>query len=184
MDVYVVGVTGGRPRRVTLEPSNDFIPSWSRDGKWIYFSSSRSGDSQVCKIASEGGRPIKLTEHGGALPLESADAKSLFYTKTDSRLWRIPLSGGEEMQVMPDPVDGGGFAYAPGHRGIYFIRQPSGSHARTLSFFSFANRQITSIAEIPRPVDLGFAVSPDERLVLYSQIDHSASDLMLIEHFR
>src|SRR2546421_8218027 len=170
--------------QLAYKPVNEFAPSWSQDGKWIYFSSKRSGDSQVWKIAAEGGRPIKLTEHGGALPLESANAESLFYTKNDSRLWRIPLSGGQEQQVMPDPVDGGGFAYAPGRRGIYFIRQPSGSHARTLSFFSFANRQITSIAEIPRPVDLGFAVSPDERLVLYSHIDHSASDLMLIEHFR
>jgi hypothetical protein len=116
--------------------------------------------------------------------LESADAKSLFYTKTDSRLWRIPLSGGQEQQVMPDPVDGYGHAYAPGRKGIYFIRQPSDRRGRTLSFFSFANRQTRTLAEIPRPVELGFAVSPDERLLLYSQIDHVASDLMLVENFR
>jgi Tol biopolymer transport system component len=182
--LFLLDVPSGRSTQLAYKPVNEFQPSWSHDGKWIYFSSARSGDSQVCKIPSEGGRPIKLTEHGGALPLESADARSLFYTKTDSRLWEIPLSGGQEQQVMADPVDGYGHAYAPGRKGIYFIRQPRDGRGRTLSFFSFANRQITTLAEIPRPVDLGFAVSPDERLVLYSQIDHVASDLMLVENFR
>jgi hypothetical protein len=85
---------------------------------------------------------------------------------------------------MPDPVDGGGSAYAPGREGIYFIRQVGDGRRRALVFFSFASRQTTTIAEIPRPVGLGFALSPDERLVLYSQMDHVGSDLMLVENFR
>jgi Tol biopolymer transport system component len=177
-------VASGRSTQLAYKPVNEFAPSWSHDGKWIYFSSERSGDSQVWKIASEGGRPIKLTEHGGALPLESADAKSLFYTKTDSRLWKIPLAGGQEQQVMADPVDGYGHAYAPGRKGIYFIRQVSDGRGRALAFFSFASRQTTTLADISHPVGLGLALSPDERLVLYSQIDHVASDLMLGENFR
>jgi hypothetical protein len=85
---------------------------------------------------------------------------------------------------MPDPVDGYGHAYAPGRKGIYFIRQPSDGRRRGLAFFSFASHRTTTLAEIPRPVGIGFAISPDERLVLYSQIDHVASDLMLVENFR
>jgi eukaryotic-like serine/threonine-protein kinase len=182
--LFLLDVASGRSTQLAYKPLNEFAPSWSHDGKWIYFSSARSGDSQVFKIESEGGRPIQLTEHGGALPLESADAKSLFYTKTDSRLWQIPPSGGQERQVMPDPVDGYGHAYAPGRKGIYFIRQPSDGSGRTLSFFSFANRQTTILADIAHPVELGFALSPNERLVLYSQIDHVESDLMLVDNFR
>jgi eukaryotic-like serine/threonine-protein kinase len=182
--LFLLDVPSGRSMQLAYKPINDFQPSWSHDGKWIYFSSGRSGDGQVWKIASEGGHPIQLTKHGGWLPLESADAESLFFTKTDSRLWRIQLSGGQEQQVMPDPVDGYGHAYAPGRKGIYFIRQPSHGRGRGLAFFSFARHQTTSLAEIPRPISLGFALSPDERLVLYTQTEHVSSDLMLVENFR
>ena len=180
----MLDVPSGRSTQLAYKPVNEVAPSWSHDGKWIYFSSGRSGDRQVWKVAAEGGRPIKLTEHGGGVPLESSNAESLFFTKNDLSVWRLPLSGGEEQQVFPDPVDGNGFAYAPGRKGIYFIRQVSDARGRTLSFFSFASRQTTTITEIPRPVGPGFALSPDERLVLYSQIDHVGSDLMLVENFR
>jgi Tol biopolymer transport system component len=182
--IFLLDVPSGRSTQLAYKPVNEFQPSWSHDGKWIYFSSGRSGDHQVWKIAAEGGLAIKLTQHGGDSPLESVNAECLFYTKSDSRLWRIPLSGGEEQQVMPDLVDGNGAAYAPGRKGIYFIRQPTDARGRTLSFFSFASHQTTPISEIPRPVTHGFAVSPDERLILYSQIDHVTSDLMLVENFR
>ena len=42
--------------RLTDKKSNDEVPTWSRDGKWIFFSSNRSGTFQVCRIPSEGGR--------------------------------------------------------------------------------------------------------------------------------
>jgi hypothetical protein len=33
-------------------------------------------------------------------------------------------------------------------------------------------------------VNLGLAVSPDERTILYAQIDHVSSELMLVDKFR
>jgi eukaryotic-like serine/threonine-protein kinase len=182
--LFLLDVPSGRSMQLAYKPVNEFQPSWSHDGKWIYFASGRTGDHQIWKIAAEGGLAIKLTEHGGDSPLESANAEFLFYTKTDSRLWRIPVSGGQEQQVMADPVDGYASAYAPGRKGIYFIRQASDGRGRALAFFSFASRQTTILADISHPVDFGFAVSPDEQLILYSQIDHVASDLMLVDNFR
>ena len=35
-DVFVVGSAGGEPVRLTRDPSQDVLPSWSRDGQWIY----------------------------------------------------------------------------------------------------------------------------------------------------
>ena len=34
-DVYVVGLDGTAPRRMTHEASDDVIASWSRDGRFI-----------------------------------------------------------------------------------------------------------------------------------------------------
>jgi Tol biopolymer transport system component len=41
-DIYVM-LEGGAPRRITSEASDDVVPSWSSDRRWIYFSSNRTG---------------------------------------------------------------------------------------------------------------------------------------------
>ena len=40
---YLVGADGGHLRRLTTEPTMEGVPSWSRDGQWIYFVSTRAG---------------------------------------------------------------------------------------------------------------------------------------------
>jgi dipeptidyl aminopeptidase/acylaminoacyl peptidase len=57
-DVYVVRPDGGAARRLTTEPSDEVRPSWSRNGRWIYFGSDRTGTWQVWKLPSAG-RPCR-----------------------------------------------------------------------------------------------------------------------------
>ena len=35
--IYVVDVAGGLPRRLTHDDWSHLMPSWSGDGRWIYF---------------------------------------------------------------------------------------------------------------------------------------------------
>jgi len=44
--------------------------------------------------------------------------------------------------------------------------------------------QTTDILKISKPVDLGLALSPDGRTLLFTQVDYSGQDLMLVENFR
>jgi Tol biopolymer transport system component len=79
--VYVVGAQVGRLRRLTTSTSNETAPSWSRDGKWIYFVSDNTGALQVWKIPAEGGQAVQVTKKGGlAAPVESPDGKTIYYT--------------------------------------------------------------------------------------------------------
>jgi hypothetical protein len=125
----------------------------------------------------------QVTRHGGEFPLESPDGQYLLYTKPDSGIWRIPLPTGEERPVFSEAVSAIGSLYAPGRKGIYFIRQASPGGKQSLIFLRLADGQMTTLAEISRPLELGFALSPDEQTILYSQIDHIGSELMLVEHF-
>jgi len=64
-DIYIIPVDGGKSIQITNHPASDSWPTWSFDGKWISFFSSRSGDAEiwVIKISPDGypeGDPIQV----------------------------------------------------------------------------------------------------------------------------
>ena len=65
-DLWQVGIDGSGLRRLTAHTASDTSPAWAPDGKWIFFLSSRSGSSQVWKLAVDGGEAQPVT----TLPLD------------------------------------------------------------------------------------------------------------------
>jgi len=182
--VYVIDATGGRPKRLTGHPADDGVASWSRDGRFIYFVSNRTKAWEVWKMPADGGDAIQVTRNGGYVAFESVDGEFLYYGKRmhESTLWRRPVRGGEETQVL-DSVEG--FSFAVLDKGIYFIRPPEAGGNCTLRFLSFKTGAVKIIASMPHAGNGGLSVSPDGRYALYTQEDQvSGSDLMLVENFR
>ena len=97
-DIFVTGASGDKPTRLTSDQADDFSPRWSRDGRWIYFASNRSGEYQVWKVPAAGGEAVRVTRKGGFVALESPDSQWVYYTKTlvASGLWRVPREGGRD----------------------------------------------------------------------------------------
>jgi TolB protein len=60
LDLYVAAAAGGLERRLTSDPAPDALPRWSRDGRWIYFTSERSGNWQIYRVRAEGGEPERV----------------------------------------------------------------------------------------------------------------------------
>lgn len=179
-EIYVIPVAGGKPRRLTSHPAN--VPSFSRDGKWIYFSSTRTGQSQIWKIPASGGDAVQVTHNVGFVALESPDGAYIYYTQTlgtASALWRLPTSGGQPVKVLDGVV---WRAFVVLERGIYYIDQPSGE-AR-LQFLDFATGRSTTVARNLGDIRYGLTASRDGRTILYSRVDSSVDDLMLVENFR
>jgi Tol biopolymer transport system component len=182
-EIYVVAADGGKPRRITNHPANDTMPSWSHDGLWIYFTSDRSGQSQIWKVSKDGGEPVQVTRSGGYTAFESPDGKHIYYNKASQPgLFRMPVQGGEETQVLQDWPGARAFSsFAVTSKGVYYF-----SEARTIRFLDAATGKITTIASMERPVvEAGrLSVSPDEAYVVWSQVDRNTVDLMLVEGFR
>jgi dipeptidyl aminopeptidase/acylaminoacyl peptidase len=79
-DVFVMDTSGGSPTRLTFETSDERFPSWSRDGRWIYFSSTRAGATpDIWRIPAEGGSAVRITYHGGVQARESPHGEYLYY---------------------------------------------------------------------------------------------------------
>ncbi len=184
-NVYVIDAGGGRARCLTNHnhPGDGACASFSRDGRWIYFASSRTGRYEMWKMPAAGGEPVQLTRGGGQIGLESPDGKYLYYAPTcsETSLWRLPLGGGEEEKIL-EPVEGASLAVTS--RGVYFIRRSQTGDHRTIERLDFSTGETTIIATLPRPTFWNLSVSPDERYLLYSQLDQSGNNLMLVENFR
>jgi Tol biopolymer transport system component len=184
-DIFVIDAEGGRPRALTTEPSDDVTASWSIDGHWVYFSSNRSGSMQIWKMPANGGQVVQVTKQGGFQARESVDGKFVFYLKDRSvpGIWRVPAEGGEEVLVLTHHKAGLGRAWTVVDKGIYFATADNPPQ-RLIEFYNFATRKVTQVAKLDRPFRSVLSVSPDGRSLLYSQVDQSGSDIMLMENFR
>lgn len=186
-DIYIISSEGGQPSRLTKEPSEDVAPSWSRDGKWIYFGSMRSGSMQIWKISAQGGQAIQVTKHGGFEGFESFDGKIFYYSKDRAvpGLWQIPVGGGEEKLLIEHKEAGYWRLWTVTEKGIYYATASAPSQP-VIEFFSFETGKYSTIYTLDRQISRsqpGLAVSPDGRSLLFTQLDQSGSDIMLVEDF-
>jgi len=193
-EVYVIPAAGGKPRNLTSHPSPDSFPSFSRDGRWIYLTSNRTGEQQIWKLPASGGDAVQVANGVGYAPEESPDGASIYYVQTldtPSPLWRLPTSGGVPVKVL-EGVFLANFVVR--EEGIYYIDRPSSeagvhyldlpSGETRLQYFDFATRRSTTVARnLGNTVDLPLTASPDGRTILYSRMDSSVDDLMLVENF-
>jgi Tol biopolymer transport system component len=177
-DINVIPAAGGKYRRLTSHPATDFIPSFSRNGQWIYFGSTRSGRAEIWRAPASGGEPVQVTRNGGFAAFESLDGTELYYLGGGS-IWRMPVSGGQPVKILDGVVS---VAFSVLETGIYYLDNVSGE--TRLQFYAFANGKSVVVARNLGPVFLGLAASPDGRTILYSRIDLSVDDLMLVEGFR
>ena len=185
-DLYTVAVSDGTVKRLTDQKlSNSVEPSWSRDGKWIYFGDDRTGRFEVYPIPVGGGATEQLTRNGGLHAEESVDRKWVYYSKdaeSPSSICRIPRDGGQETLM----IDGLSYStnFMPTEKGIYFI---SGEHEwgpATVEFYDFATARRKVLFAVQKPITWGLALSPDGRWLVHGLEDHVSSNLMLIEDLR
>jgi eukaryotic-like serine/threonine-protein kinase len=184
-EVYLINASGGSPRRLTSSSGSE-NPSWSRDGRWIYFS---SVENVIQKIAADGG-PVVIVykDTPGFAPVESPDGKFIYFNRNgaDASSWillRAPVEGGESKQVVGSIMTSPS-AYALEDSGIYFMPSPDPVKGYSVRYLELATGKIKTIAELGKQLCAGLTVSLDRRWALYTRLDQAGSDLMLVENFR
>jgi Tol biopolymer transport system component len=179
--IFTIGINGDNRRQITHGDFDSAIPSYSRDGKWIYCMSRRTGSPEIWKIPVSGGQAVQVTRNGGYVAFESADGSTLYYTKagSPSAVWSMPAAGGEETQVLRS-VAQRSFAVSP--QGIYYV--PRNELKPRIEFFGLASKSSVPVVELDARVSNFLRVSPDGSALLYTQLDQLGSDLMLVENFR
>jgi Tol biopolymer transport system component len=118
-DIWTIDVDGSGLRQVTHDAADENMPSWSQDGRFVYYGSNRAGRYEIWRVAVTGGTEEQITQTGGFLPFESRDGRTLYsLRRRGGELLARPTAGGQEWSIAECIDD---WAYAVDPRGIFHI---------------------------------------------------------------
>jgi Tol biopolymer transport system component len=182
--VFVVRAEGGMPEHVDTDDMDAEVPSFSPDGRWIYFAGKREKSWQIWKVPRRGGPAVQVTQDGGYIPVVSPDNQWVYYTKGSGTpgIWRVPVQGGTEGLIIPE-LEARFYAdWALVPSGIYFLNVHS-KPSPAVEFFDFASGHRASIIAVDsiHSWSDGLAVSPDRHWLLFPRAEKLQSDLMLMD---
>jgi Tol biopolymer transport system component/C-terminal processing protease CtpA/Prc len=107
-DIYVLTLKTGALNRVTMDDGLERLDGWSRDGKWLYFSSNShdiAGMNDIYRVHPEGGTPLavsadRYTSEFFAAP--SPDGQTLAFSargNSAAQWWRKGHSHLDESEI-------------------------------------------------------------------------------------
>jgi TolB protein len=102
LDIYVLDINTRGTTRLTTNRSIDTEGTWSPDGRYIYFTSDRSGGPQIYRVSAAGGTPERVTYEGSynARPRLSPDGKRLAMVHNDRGNYRIAVMNLERKDLL------------------------------------------------------------------------------------
>lgn len=195
-DIFLVDVIGGNVVQLTDHPLSDINPTWSADGEWIYFSSTRSNETEppsgphIWKISTKGGPALLVTEKNGSDSSESLDGKRLLFTSDIGLFEKSLLTGVERRLDEPAGIPIIQNRIVAGN-GIYILYQgktgqnclalynPDSSQNQRLTCLNSVHYQSFDIGNIN-----GFSLSPSGRQVALSLNYSQGGEISMVPSWR
>ena len=166
-DIYVLTLATGDLKRITWSDQMDQLDGWSRDGKWIYFTSAANDVAHlpdVFRISTEGGTPLEVSRERYLSEFESAPspdgksialcAKGISYSQwwrnghahiDETEIWLKPIADTEPAKVLvPADAKHAWPMWSANGDTLYFMSDKSGTeNLWSLSIGSEQPKQVT-----------------------------------------
>jgi Tol biopolymer transport system component len=183
-EAYIVDISERMPRKLITNLPDISEPSWSHDGKWLYFQSRTvlTSTGRIHRCPAIGGDAVEVSAVAGSFPSESYGGDAVYFA---DRLGSVRLHvaslkphGAESiLEGMPAVANQAQWTVVPG--GIYFIPADA---SKSVRYFDSATKQVRQVFEAEEELKNDFSVSPDGRWILYTQVVGRNADIMLIDH--
>jgi Tol biopolymer transport system component len=180
-DIWTINRDGGEQRQLTNNSFSDIRPLMSPDGRYIFFTSNRSGSSQVWRMNVDGTNQVQLTKREGGHPVfVTPDGKWVhFESVLHQTLWRVPTEGGEEAELSKRTIQGPAFS-PDGTYVAYFFRDGSDNRLK-IGVMLVETRTISKILTLPDNTHYpgSIAWKNDNQSFYYVTINGSQNSLWL-----
>jgi Tol biopolymer transport system component/C-terminal processing protease CtpA/Prc len=112
-NIYVMALATGQIRRLTTSDASERLDAWSRDGKWIYFTSAANdiaAQSDIFRVAATGGTPLEisreryLNEFNAAPSPDGATLALMAKGRSGGEWWRNGHAHIDEAELWLKPV--------------------------------------------------------------------------------
>lgn len=181
--VYMIDAEGKNMHAITEGEYENEMPTWSRDGKSIYFASNRTGAMQLWRQDLGSSVAVPITQHGGYVASESYDRRYLYFAKFFSPgIWRVPIGGGEEEKVLDQPEAWYGEYWDISETGLYFYDIDALPRPE-IKFYDFRTHRTTTVLQTDgqaREWDVGISASRDGSIILYP-VQYATSTIMIAD---
>jgi len=165
-DIYIFTFATGEVRRLTFDDAPEVLNAWSRDGRWIYFSTGShdiSGQNDVYRISADGGTPMpvcadRYTNEFFAAPAPDGNTVAITARGTaSSQWWRKGHSHLDQSQIelchagatpTYEPVTDGQAKelwpmWSPDGKNLYYVSDRSGAENIWVKPQGGAAREVT-----------------------------------------
>jgi hypothetical protein len=176
LDIFVVDADKGVVQQLTTHRADDVIPTFSRNGLWIYFVSFRAGKWQIWKVPADGGDPELLIEKYYRTRQESWDGTKLYMNDwVTGDLLEFPFNQeGAQPSVTLPGVSNGVSGFEVALSGIYFTK------AGTLNRYSPETRQVEKLF----PLEGNITSVHRNETFAFVDVGRTEADLMMLEEVR
>ena len=173
---------GSGVKRLISENDALINPSVSPDGKYVFFSSMRSGTFHIWRMNADGTNLKQMTsgDYADFSPVSSPDGQWILFTSLRSGkqcLWRMPANGGDAMQVTNRQSAPG--VYSPD--GKFFAAGYASTEARggiKLGIFSSEGGEPIKLIDVNQAnLFIGLPWTADGKSVIYDSIQNGVSNL-------
>ena len=161
-DIWVANEDGSSPQRITINKARDYRSRFSPDGKWIAFSSDRSGNIDIYVIPSTGGTARAITQHSADDELLNwtPDSKGVLFTSQRGedfmpKLYVASLDGGAVKNAGPDMGVNG--SYSPDGKKLAINRKAQsywrkfyrGAYQSDVTLMDVGTKTFTDLTDFP-----------------------------------
>jgi serine/threonine protein kinase/Tol biopolymer transport system component len=180
-ELWIMNADGSDNKQLTSDGYPKITPAVSPDGKFIFFTSMRSGIPHIWRINSDGSNPKQITS-GDFADFNATCAPDgqwiafVSIRKGSSHLWKVGVDGGEAVQLTDKPS--GRALFSPDGTSVAcdYLVEPSSPWK--LAIIPIAGGAPSRIIDPPQRRGVGaWAWSPDGRAIIYSVSRSGVSNL-------